>query len=497
MIANPLLTGLRLSREPEPFSVVIFGVTGDLTRSKLIPALFSLYLKGNISTFNIIGFARRPWNPPVIQEKVREMIDIPQFANATEEQKRSFLQKVDYIQSTFEEDHGYRSIDEKTKGFPGRLYYLATPPNSYTEVIEHLGNLNLSRERQGFTRIIVEKPFGRDLQSARALNQQISQYFEERQVYRIDHYLGKETVQNIMVLRFGNSIFEPVWNSRHIDHVQITVAEKAGVGTRGNYYEQSGALRDMVQNHVFQLLCLTAMEPPYDLSADAIRGEKVKILKSLVPITRRDVQEHTVRGQYADGVVDGQSVRGYQDEDGVPQGSSTETFVAARLSVENWRWAGVPFFVRSGKRLARKVSEISIHFKEPPHRIFKSAAPVYEHNSLILRIQPDEGVTLNMNAKVPGYTTDMRPVNSDFSYGSSFAEEPPEAYERLLLDALVGDSTLYTRRDEVETSWAFITRILRGWEANESPALPYRAGGSGPEAAKSLIQTDGRRWRKL
>jgi glucose-6-phosphate 1-dehydrogenase len=360
-----------------------------------------------------------------------------------------------------------------------------------------LGQNGLTAEQGGHARIIVEKPIGRDLAGARALNDLLARYFDERQVYRIDHYLGKETVQNIMLLRFGNGIFEPVWNSRYVRNIQISVAEKIGVESRGNYYERSGALRDMVQNHLFQLLSLTTMEPPSSLDPDSIRSEKVKVLKSLRPITHRDTARFTVRAQYAPGYMDGVPTPGYLEETGVAPDSRTETFVALKLQLDTWRWSGVPIFLRTGKRLARRVSEIAVQFKEPPLQLFRKSGSPGGKNALIIRIQPDEGISLNMNAKTPGYSTDARPVNMDFAYGSAFGESPPEAYERLILDALVGDSTLYTRRDEIEASWTFITRILKGWEEDASPIPSYVPGGSGPEEAKALVGEESLKWRKL
>ncbi len=419
------------------------------------------------------------------------------FADVDPSVKQNFLERLDYISSTFEDEEGYRKINGQCDGFANRLYYLSTPPDAYESIIANLGKLGLSDERGGYTRIVVEKPFGRDLATARALNASLAAHFREEQIFRIDHYLGKETVQNIMLLRFGNGIFEPIWNNRYIDHIQITVAERIGVGTRANYYEQAGTIRDMVQNHLFQLLSLTTMEPPNDLGPNTIRSEKVKIIRSLRPITHRLVQSHTVRAQYAGGFVDGEQVPGYREENGVNPESRTETYVALKLYLDTWRWAGVPIFVRSGKRLARRLTEISVHFKEPPHQIFHSSHREMNRNILIMRIQPDEGLTLNLNVKVPGYQADMRPVNMDFAYGSAFGEEVPEAYERLLLDAFVGDSTLYNRRDEIEASWSFITRILQGWERDSSPLPLYLPGGSGPEESRLMIQAEGRRWRKI
>ncbi len=494
MAQNPLLVGLEASREARPFVIYIFGVTGDLTRKKLMPALFSLFLAGT-TDFKVVGFARRPWGTDGLRERAREMLS--DFADAGTEQIDAFLSRLEYLQSTFQDPEGFRKIDDFAEGYQNRIYYLSTPPSAYEDIIANLGSYGLAQREEGFTRIVVEKPFGRDFASAQALNRALAEHFREDQIYRIDHYLGKETVQNILALRFGNGIFEPIWNNNYIDHIQITVGEKIGVGTRGTYYESAGALRDMVQNHIFQLLSLTTMEPPNDLAPDSIRGEKVKVLKALRPITYRGIAENTVRGQYSAGIVDGQEVPGYREEEGVSADSQTETFVALRLFIDTWRWAGVPIFVRSGKRLLRKVSEISVHFKEPPHEIFRNRHPAMNRNALIIRIQPQEGATLNMNAKIPGYTTDMRPVNMDFAYGSAFGGHTLEAYERLIFDAIIGDSTLYTRRDEVETSWAFITRILEGWKLTYEPLPQYRPASSGPDEAKDLIASVGRRWRKL
>jgi glucose-6-phosphate 1-dehydrogenase len=495
MEENPLLRGLTTGRQAPPFVLFIFGVTGDLTRSKLVPALFNLFRGGSISRFKIVGFARRSWGTDGLRERVTDMIS--DLASPSDELRQAFVQKFEYIQSTFEDDKGYREIPEVMKGFPNRIYYLSTPPNNYDDIIGKLGSHGLARAGEGYTHIVVEKPFGRDLQSARELNRALAEHFDEEQIFRIDHYLGKETVQNLLVLRFGNSIFEPIWNNRYIDHIQISVAEKSGVGTRGGYYDRSGALRDMVQNHLFQLMTLTTMEPPNDLGADTIRGEKVKIAKSLRPITHRDTASNVIRAQYDAGIVDGERVPRYLDEDRVSAESRTETYVALRVFLDTWRWSGVPIYLRSGKRLSRKLSEISVHFKPAPLGLFRTAYPRLAENTLIIRIQPDEGLTVNLNAKIPGGELQMRPVNMDFSYGSAFGEETPDAYVRLLLDAIIGDSTLYTRRDEIEASWTFITRILQGWAEDNSPIPTYVPGSSGPDEAKQLLSRDGRRWRKL
>jgi glucose-6-phosphate 1-dehydrogenase len=496
MMENPLLEGLRFRKDAEPFVVFIFGVTGDLTKKKLVPALFSLYLKGRIGDFKVVGFARRPWSREYLQEQAADMIS--EFPSASEEQRRAFLDKFDYLQSNFQDVSGYQQIEEYAKPYKNILYYLSAPPSMYQDIIRNLGESSPTRERGSeWNRIIVEKPFGHDLATAQALNRLLSTYFEEHQVFRIDHYLGKETVQNIMLLRFGNGIFEPVWNSSYVDHIQISVSEKIGVETRGAYYEKSGTLRDMVQNHVFQILSLTTMEPPSSLDALAIRDEKVKILNALRPITLSEIDSHTVRGQYAGGILDGEEVPGYREEEDVDEESTVETFVALKLYVDSWRWSGVPIFLRSGKRLARKASEVSVHFKEPPLRLFASNHPAMTRNTLIMRIQPKEGITLNMNAKVPGHTTETRPVNMDFSYGQAFSEPVPEAYERLIFDAIAGDSTLYNRRDEVESSWRFIDQVMEGWQRSGKPAALYLPGSAGPEESRLLIASEGRRWRKL
>ncbi len=502
LVANPLRYGLRIADEPEPVTLVIFGATGDLTRKKLIPALFSLFANGNISNFKVVGFARRGWSEDYFRDYVLKIINESVLSKAPESLKREFLGKCFYISSTFESEKGYQSIKEIFPLPKNRVFYLATPPVAYEKIITRLGETGLSDEGESkkfFSRIIVEKPFGNDLDSAKRLNSILNRYFKESQIFRIDHYLGKETVQNIMVLRFGNGIFEPIWNNRYVDHVQITVAEKEGIGTRGNYYDKSGALRDIVQNHMMQLLSLVAMEPPIDLRPDTIRDEKVKVLESIKPIPFELLTRETVRGQYSRGIVDGEEVPGYREEENVSPDSTTETFVALRVFLDSWRWAGVPFYLRTGKRMSRRITEIAIQFKNPPHILFREQSLSNTiPNSLVMRIQPDEAVTISINSKIPGYTLEMRPVNMSFRYGSTFGEDPPEAYERLLLDVMNGDSTLYTRRDEIEASWRFITEILEGWGKLGERELPqYRAGSSGPDEAKKLLSLEGRRWRKL
>lgn len=492
---NPLREGLASIEAADPLIIVIFGVTGDLTRKKLMPALFSLYLAERLTEFRIVGFARRDWSDEFFREQVQEMIEpVP---GATEEQRFRFLRTLSYVQSTFEDPAGYATLRNELEKWQNRIYYLSTPPGAYEDVIRNLGDSALARTGSGYVRIIVEKPFGRDLTSARALNALLRSYFDESQIYRIDHYLGKETVQNLMMLRFGNGIFEPVWNSRYVDHVQITVAESAGVGTRGNYYERAGALRDMLQNHTLQLLAITAMEPPNDMSPESIRSEKVKVIRSLDPVTYRDPGRNVVRAQYTAGVVDGRDVPGYLEERGVDRNSRTETYAALRLYLDSWRWAGVPFVVRTGKRLSRKVTEIAIHFKRPPKHFFGQHGVPPERNVLSIRIQPEEGITLRVNAKIPGYASAARPVSMDFAYGSSFGRGVPDAYERLLFDAMKGDNSLYTRNDGIEASWAFMTNVLDYWSGAKDPLPTYPAGSAGPDEARALLDGHDRRWRRI
>ena len=510
MTANPLQEGLDLPKEPEPFTFVIFGATGDLTRKKLVPALFALFRQGYLTDFRIVGFSRRSWDHAGFRREIAGMLGAKDGGDPLLE---SFLSRAFFISATFEEERGYRLLREEYHTPANRIYYLATPPSEYEPIVERLGRMGLAEERRDgpWCRIIVEKPFGRDLESARQLNGLLGAHFREPQVYRIDHYLGKETVQNLMVFRFANGIFEPVWNSRYIDHVQITMAEDIGIAGRGGYYDQAGALRDIVQNHLLQLLCLVAMEPPNDLDPDSVRDEKVKVLRSIQPIGAANAGSRTVRAQYLQGLMRGEEVPGYREEPGVDPRSGTETYVALRLALETWRWNGVPFFLRTGKRLPRRTTEISVQFRDPPRLLFASGgSTASEVNTLVMRLQPDEGLTLRFNAKVPGFHLRMRPVNMNFSYGDSFAHGLPEAYERLLLDALLGDSTLFTRSDEIEAAWRFVNGIIDAWAAHSqaSPLVFYRAGSAGPEEARRLIASPGaaggedgaavpRRWRRL
>ncbi len=508
MLENPLRAGMTIERTPEPCSVVIFGATGDLTRRKLIPALYNLALERRLpGGLSVVGFARRDWSDAYFREQMREGVnDFSRSGPPDPALWESFANGLTYHRSTFSDEAGYERlvehlahIDEQRGTGGNRLFYLATPPDSYETIIERLGACGLARSPSGgWTRIVIEKPFGRDLKTARELNQQLLSVFSENQIYRIDHYLGKETVQNILVFRFANGIFEPVWNQQHIDHIQITVAENIGVGDRGGYYDTSGVLRDMVQNHLLQLLALVAMEPPVAYDANAVRDEKVKVLRSIAPIAPEATPRLTIRGQYGPGALAGQMVGGYRQEKGVDPESQTETYVALKLALESWRWVGVPFYLRSGKSLPKRVSEIAIQFRSVPHLLFQQTAETrIAANVLVMKIQPDEGITLKFNAKVPGQTVQIRPVTMDFRYGASFGFASPEAYERLLLDALLGDGTLFIRRDEVETSWSLITPILEGWQREPLASFPnYEAGTWGPSEADDLMARDGRHWRR-
>ena len=483
----------------ERFTLVIFGASGDLARRKLIPAMWSLYHERTLpEPFSIIGVARTEMSDDAFREHMHAAVK--EFAREkipSEQVWQRFAASLHYCAGDPSQPSLYRKLAGVLEGRTNRLFYCSTPPSLYSEIVTQLGSAGLAQSDGGWTRIIIEKPFGRSLESARALNRLITSVFHEDQVYRIDHYLGKETVQNILVLRFANGIFEPLWNRHHIDHVQITVAETLGVEGRGAYYEEAGALRDMVQNHILQLLCLIAMEPPVTFDAAAVRDEKAKVMQSLMPIDPAHVDQFVVRGQYGPGYAGGERGIGYREERGVHKESATETYVALKLAVQNWRWASVPFYLRTGKRLPKRVSEIAIQFRRTPHLIFRRDLSSLKPNVLLLRIQPDEGISLDVEAKVPGPELDLKTITMDVHYGEVFGREAPEAYERLLLDAINGDPTLYSRGDWVEQAWGLLMPVLHAWRDGEPPKFPnYEAGTWGPPEADHFMERDGRKWRK-
>ncbi|MER3428971.1 MAG: glucose-6-phosphate dehydrogenase [Pyrinomonas sp.] len=505
-LVNPLREGLKVERAAGPCAIIIFGASGDLTRRKLIPALYRLAHQRLLSPrFAILGTARTEMNDEEFRSRMREAAAESAGEEFDERTWQDFAAGLFYLTTDLAQADAYERLQsvlqriERERHTEGnRLFYLATIPDIFAQIVERLGERGLSAQLEGrWTRLIVEKPFGYDLASARALNAAIARHFGEEQIYRIDHYLGKETVQNLFVLRFANSIFEPLWNRTHIDHIQITNAETLGVEGRGGYYERAGALRDMIQSHVLQVVSLVAMEPPVTFDGDNVRDEKMKALAAVRPLPRERIHEFAVRGQYGPGSVFGQRVVGYREEPGVDPQSKTETFAALKLHIDNWRWAGVPFYVRSGKRLPKRVTEVAIYFKKVPHDIFVRDGETPRSNLLVIRIQPNEGVTLRFNVKLPGQTMRMRPVNMDFRYSASFGSTLPEAYERLLLDCMLGDATLFARRDMIERSWEIITPVLEAW-ASEQPDFPnYAAGTWGPREADELLERDGRHWRRL
>ena len=516
---------MRIEPTAPPCAMVIFGATGDLTRRKLLPALYRLAQQRLVpSEFAILGTARQPHSDDEFRESMKAAIaEFGPDDSLDENAWQSFAKRIFYLTGDFSDAELYQKlkikleeIDKEYDTEGNRIFYLATAPDFFGVIAKQLGEAGIGRARsarsavkanaavkrsapakKSWTRIIVEKPFGRDLESARTLNKTLASVFDESQIYRIDHYLGKETVQNLLVFRFANSIFEPLWNRQYIDHVQITNAETIGVEGRGGYYETAGALRDMIQNHVFQVTSLIAMEPPASLSANGVRDEKIKAMQSVRPLDAAGIDKLVVRGQYGPGTVLGDTVPGYREEPGVDPNSSTETFAALKLYFDNWRWSGVPFYIRSGKCLQKHVTEIAIQFKEVPHRLFDDSDSPLQPNVLVIRIQPNEGISLRFGAKLPGQALRIRSVNMDFRYGSSFGVKAPEAYERLLLDCMLGDSTLYARRDMVERGWEIVTPILEAWK-KPAPDFPnYEAGSWGPQTAFELIERDGMDWRKL
>ncbi len=499
--ANPLTEGLERVPVP-PTTLVIFGATGDLAHRKLLPALYNLAHEGALpERFKLIGVARREKGRDDFRAETRASIMEYSRREPDPEVLDGLLEHVKYIPSNFDDPAGYQALAEALDKFDAaagqpfaRDFYLSTAPEFFPVIVEQLKQAGLHRHKKADVRVIIEKPFGTDLASARSLQKVVSDAFRERQVFRIDHYLGKETVQNVMAFRFANMMFEPIWNRNYIDHIQITGAEDLGIGTRAGYYDHAGALRDLVQNHMLQLVALTCMEPPATFEADKVRDEKVKVLTAIRPPDPAD----TVRAQYTAGTAGGEDVAGYIEEEGVPDDSRTETYAALHLEVHNWRWAGVPIYLRTGKRLARKVTEIAVQLKPVPHLAFQSVGSVgVQPNQLILTMQPNEGVSLSLGAKIPGSRMRIRPVNMEFLYGSAFMSQSPEAYERLILDAMRGDATLFTRNDEVDAQWSIIDPILKAWhEADDQPLPSYAAGTAGPAEADDLIG-GGQEWRKL
>jgi glucose-6-phosphate 1-dehydrogenase len=495
---NPLLEGLSVRRTPDPCILVIFGASGDLTKRKLFPALYSLaYRRLLPEKFAVVGIARTEESDDDFRDRMKEAVQQFGRDEFRDDVWDTLAEGMRYIAADFSDEQGLdrladtvNELDEERGTGGNRVYYLAIPPSAFETVVQAVGK---RRSAEGWTRLIVEKPFGHDLQSARELNAAIEKHFEEREVVRIDHYLGKETVQNMLALRFANGIFEPIWNRQFVDHVEITVAESIGIEGRAGYYEHAGAVRDIFQNHLLQLLAITAMEPPIDFTADSVRNEKVKVLRAMHTPGPKSV----VRGQYGRGFVEGEEVVGYREEEGVDPQSMTDTYVAAKLYVDNWRWADTPFYVRMGKRLPRRETTIAIEFKRAPHPPFEElAAEGLLPNVLLVHVQPDEGVSLAIGAKVPGQGMTIRTVHMDFLYGGAFRTGLPEAYERLILDAMLGDATLFTRIDEVEEQWSLVDAIIAAW-ARDRPAFPnYAAGTWGPPSAEDLLKRDGRSWRR-
>ena len=507
---HPFLEGLSRHRGSPPTIMVIFGASGDLTSRKLIPGIYNLALDSLLpAEFHLIGFGRTA----IEEEAFRDMAKaaVGEFSRRKLEEKpwQAVSRNLTYHAGPYDDRESFVSLKEKIGSIQEQsgkqmqlLFYISTPPSVFAHVLENLGSTGLSRHQANgkpASRVIIEKPFGRDLESAHELNRVLTRNFKESQVYRIDHYLGKETVQNLLVARFANAIFEPIWNRKYVESVQISVAESVGVGSRGGYYDKSGAMRDMIQNHTMQLLSLIAMEPPVSLDPESIRDEKVKVLKGIQPLAFDGPGCcDAVRAQYSKGFNNGEPVRGYLEEEAIPDDSTTETYAAMRLLINNWRWEGVPFYLRSGKRMARRVSEIAIQFKRPPGTLFAGDSQLdTTSNSLVIQVQPDEGMTLVANSKVPGLETRVQPVKLHFRYATTFGSNTPEAYERLIVDAIVGDSTLFIRGDETEASWKLVTPLLENWEGQGSAGLfSYAAGSWGPMEADALLENHGHHWRR-
>ncbi len=510
-LLHPLEEAGISSRFINPCILVIFGATGDLTARKLLPAIYNLTREGQLpNQFACVAFARRDKSNEQFRKEMHDAInEYSRIKPIDESIWKTFKEYIFYHRSEFHEDDGYERLAEFLNQLDGslgtkgnRAFYLSTQPKYFTLICEKLHQHGLIYDQNKVTdkwsRVIIEKPFGHDLSTALTLQKELTQFLHEDQIFRIDHYLGKETVQNLLVFRFANSLFEPLWNNHYIDHVQITVAEDIGIGSRGAFFEEAGLLRDVLQNHMMQLISLVAMEPPVNLSANAIRDEKVKVLRALRHFSPQEIEQSVVRGQYGKGLISGEEVIGYREEQNVDKNSSVETYVAMRLFIDNWRWHDVPFYLRCGKRLPKKATEIAIAFKRPPEVLFQRPEKLNESNILAIRIQPDEGTSLKINCKVPGHGISIQPVKMDFRYGSYFGIAPPEAYERLILDFIIGDSTLFAREDEVENSWWLLTPILDYWEKKKPADFPnYSAGTWGPKAADNLIEKDGRRWRLL
>jgi glucose-6-phosphate 1-dehydrogenase len=502
--------GLAPGKKPHACVVTIFGASGDLTKRKLIPALYNLALEKRLpERFAVVGYARSAMSHDAFREKMREAVsEFSRTGLKDPEAWDRFAATLYYVRGGYDGADGYRELkqfidnfDHGSRVLPARVFYLAMPPDLYGTVVQQISAMGLApKEPDGEprARVIIEKPFGTDLQTAKELNRKVHEALDENQVYRIDHYLGKETVQNIMVFRFANSVFEPIWNRRYVDHVQITAAETVGVEDRGGYYDKAGVVRDMFQNHLLQLLCLTAMEPPVSFSADAVRDEKGKLLKAVRQVAPEQVASVAVRGQYGAGRIGNNDLLPYRQETGVAQGSSTVTYAAIKFFVDNWRWEGVPFYLRSGKAMAKRVTEIAIQFKRPPLLMFKeSAVEDITPNVLVMRIQPDEGVSLQFEVKPPGPDIVIQPLSLDFKYEQAFGSSPPEAYETLLEDCIEGDSTLFTRHDWVELAWALVDPIIQTWQISNPREFPnYPAGSWGPKEADDFIKRDGRAWRR-